>query len=222
MTPHAPRSDAFDADRAKLLAAALQRAPFEGWTPVMLRRAATDAGLSRATLAAAFPKGVADVLRYWSMTADAAMAARLSGEAFAVMKVREKVTFAVWERLEVLAPDKEAARRAAATLALPVFAPLGAELAWATSDAVWRGLNDPSTDFNFYTKRATLLAVWTSTFARWLADDSADAAPTRDFLDRRIENVMQIEKLKARARDSGFDAEGMFGWLARLRYPQSK
>lgn len=220
--PMLDHSDAFDAHRAKLLDAALQRAPFEGWTPVMLRRAAEDAGLPRSTLAAAFPKGVADVLKYWSLTADAAMAARMTGEAFGGKKIREKVSDAVWERLQSLKPHKEAARRAAATLALPVFAPLGAELAWATSDAVWRGLNDASTDFNFYTKRATLLAVWTSTFARWLADDSADEAPTWDFLARRIDNVMQIEKFKARARDKGFDAEGMFGWLARMRYPQGK
>lgn len=219
MRTNRPRTDAFDADRAAILAAALARAPFEGWTPVMLRRAAEDAGRTRATLAAAFPNGVSDILRAWSAAADAAMAAEMTGEAFAAMKVREKVTFAVWTRLQVLKPHKESTRRAAATLALPVFAPLGAELAWGTCDAIWRALGDPSTDFNFYTKRATLFGVWTTTLARWLADDSADEAPTRDFLARRIENVMQIEKVKAQARKIGVDPEGMFGWLARLRYP---
>lgn len=214
-----PRADAFDADRAAILEAALVRAPFEGWTPVMLRRSAADAGRDRSVAAAAFPKGVADALRLWSVTADAAMTAAMTGVDFSVLKIREKVTFGVWERLQVLKPHKEAARRAAATLALPVFAPLGAELAWRTCDAVWRGLNDTSTDFNFYTKRATLVAVWTTTFGRWLADDSGDEAATRDFLARRIDNVMQIEKVKAQARKIGVDPEGMFGWLARLRYP---
>jgi ubiquinone biosynthesis protein COQ9 len=218
----APNSDAFVADRAAILEAALARAPFEGWTPVMLRRAAEDAGRDRAVLAAAFPNGVSDVLRYWSVSADRGLAAKMAGEAFAALKVREKVTFGVWERLQVLRPHKEAARRAAATLALPVFAPLGAELAWKTCDAIWRGLNDASTDFNYYTKRATLMAVWTSTFARWLADESADETPTREFLARRIDNVMQFEKVKAQARKIGVDPEGMFGWLARMRYPQGK
>lgn len=217
-----PRSDAFDAARTALLPAALARAPFEGWTPVMLRRAAADCGLARSTLAAALPNGVADILRYWSIRADAATAEAMTGEALGAKKVREKVTFGVWARLEAVKPHKEAARRAAAALALPVFAPLGAELAWKTSDMIWRALGDASTDFNFYTKRATLLAVWTSTFARWLADEGADEAATRDFLARRIDNVMHIEKLKARLRDNGFDAEGMFGWLAKMRYPQGK
>ncbi|MBY0423167.1 MAG: COQ9 family protein, partial [Parvularculaceae bacterium] len=133
--------------------------------------------------------------------------------------IREKVAFAIRERLSGLRPHKEAARRAAATLALPPFAPTGAKIAWRTCDAIWSGIGDTSTDFNYYSKRATLLAVWTSTFARWLADDSEDEAATRDFLARRIDNVMQIEKVKAQARRIGVDPEGMFGWLARLRYP---
>jgi hypothetical protein len=64
------------------------------------------------------------------------------------------------------------------------------------------------------------MGVWTSTFARWLADD--DDENVQAFLDRRIENVMQVEKLKSRIRDSGFDPEGMLGWLAKRRYPASK
>lgn len=211
--------DPFESARRSILNRALERAPFEGWTPVMLNRAAADAGVSRPELAAAIPGGVADMFRYWSLLCDEAMAARMSGDAFAAMKIREKVTFAISERLSMLRPHKEAARRAAATLALPAFASVGAEIAWKTCDAVWRGLNDTSNDFNYYSKRATLLAVWTSTFARWLADDSADEVATRDFLARRIENVMQIEKIKAEARKIGVDPAGMFGWLAKLRYP---
>ncbi|MEE2691832.1 MAG: COQ9 family protein [Pseudomonadota bacterium] len=214
--------DGFEAVRVKLFAAMLASAPFEGWTPVSLRKAAVNAGVGRAELAAAFPRGVGDILAYWSATADEAMAANMTGAGFAKLKIREKVAFAVRERLALLRPHKEAARRAAGTLALPLFAPLAAKLAWNTADAVWRGLDDRSTDFNFYSKRAILTGVWTSTFARWLADDSADETATKAFLDKRIENVMQIEKMKAKLRDKGFAREGMFGWLAKKRYPASK
>lgn len=212
-------ADGFDPARQAILAAALKRAPFEGWTRPMMARAAGEARIDDAALAAAFPGGVADLLTYWSEESDAAMAVARSSPDYVGKKVREKVASALRARLTALRPHKEAARRAAATLALPVFAPLAASLAWKTADAVWRGLGDKSTDFNFYTKRAILTGVWTSTFARWLADDSADEEPTNRFLDARIGNVMQFEKLKARVRDKGFNPEGMFGWLAKMRYP---
>ena len=104
-------------------------------------------------------------------------------------------------------------------MALPTSGLLGPRLAWATADAIWRGLGDKSTDFNFYSKRGILSGVWTSTFARWLADDSDDEAATKAFLDARIDNVMQIEKVKARVRDLEFDPTKPIEALAKLRYP---
>lgn len=212
--------DGFEPARRRILEAALARAPFEGWTPVLIRRAAAEACVDRASAAAAFPGGVADLLRFWSLTLDEAMVAATAEPSFQSLRTREKVPTVIRSRLAALKPHKEAARRAAATLALPIFAPLGLKLAWSTADAVWRAMGDGSTDFNFYTKRATLMGVWTSTFARWLADD--DDENVQAFLDRRIENVMQVEKLKSRIRDSGFDPEGMLGWLAKRRYPASR
>ena len=59
---------------------------------------------------------------------------------------------------------------------------------------------DVSTDFNFYTKRAILMGVYSATLMRWFTDDSADGSATDAFLAARIENVMQFEKLKAQAK----------------------
>lgn len=215
-------SDAFDDIRARLLPAALAAAAFEGFTAQMMRRAAAEAGVSPAELAAAFPKGARELLEHWSDLADAASAAALEGEGAAGLKIREKVALGVEARMAFLQPHKEAARRAAAFLALPHNAPTGARLLWNAADAIWRAIGDPSTDFNFYSKRAILSGVLSSTLARWFADDSKDEAPTKEFLRARIENVMQFEKLKAKARDTGFDPEGIFGWLAKLRYPPFK
>ena len=217
-----PAEDPFDDVRRQLLSVALALAVFEGFTPLMLRNAAAKAGLAPGSLAAAFPRGPIDLVEFWSAEAERASAEALSDECARSLKIREKVALGVEARLAFLRPDKEAARRAAAYLALPHNAPTAARLVWNAADAIWRALDDPSTDFNFYSKRAILSGVWTSTFARWLADDSSDEAATKAFLAARIENVMQFEKLKAKARDNGFDAEGMFGWLAKLRYPERR
>lgn len=220
--PEGPESAAFAAEGEAILAAMLDRAAFDGWTDGALAAAARDAGQDRAVLAAAFPKGVADALRAWSMAADAAMAAEMAGPAFDGLKIRDKVAFAVRARLAAIKPRKEAARRAAATLALPLYAPLAADLAWRTADAIWRGLGDKSSDFNFYSKRGILTGVWLSTLAHWLGDDSPDGANTNVFLDARIENVMQIEKAKQEMRKMNIDLKKPLEWLARLRYPQGR
>ncbi|MEO1137806.1 MAG: COQ9 family protein, partial [Pseudomonadota bacterium] len=164
-------------------------AAFEGWTQATLARAAREAGVSPAVLAAAFPAGIADVLRAWSAESDRAMGAAMDAPAFKTLKIREKVAAAILSRLDALRPHKEAARRAAATLALPIHGGLGAKLAWETADRIWRGMNDRSTDFNFYSKRMILTGVWLSTFTRWLSDETEDETDTKAFLDARIENV---------------------------------
>lgn len=212
----------FDVVRDAILAEVLKAAAFDGFTPLALERAARAAGRSKADLAAAFPGGTTEMLRWWSHRADAAAAAAAGERREPPLKIREKVAAGIEGRIAFLRPHKEAARRAAAYLALPHNAPEAARLVWATADAIWRAMGDPSTDFNFYSKRAILSGVWSSTFARWLADDSVDEVATKAFLAARIDNVMQFEKFKARVRDSGFDPEGMFGWLAKTRYPDRR
>jgi ubiquinone biosynthesis protein COQ9 len=100
-----------------------------------------------------------------------------------------------------LRPHKEAARRAAAFLTLPPHATMGLKLLYRTVDAIWRAIGDTSTDYNFYTKRAILGAVYSATLLRWFSDSSANERETEDFLRRRIDDVMRFEKFKAHARE---------------------
>ncbi len=209
----------FSAERSQILEKALEIAAFEGFNQGLVEKAAVDAGLDKSVAGAAFPGGVIDLLDLWSAKADEAAAASLAETDAQALKIREKVARGVKARIAFLRPHKEAARRAAAFLALPPYAPDGVRFTWNTADAIWRALGDKSTDYNFYSKRAILSGVLTSTFARWFADDSEGETATDAFLAARIENVMQFEKMKAKVRDSGFDPAGMFGWLARMRYP---
>jgi ubiquinone biosynthesis protein COQ9 len=140
------------------------------------------------------------------------MEAKLAATDLKAMKIRERIAAAVKARLSVLAPHKEAARRAAALLSLPMHAALGAKLVYRTVDAMWRAAGDTSTDFNFYTKRGILAGVYGSTAMRWFNDTGEDEKATDDFLAARIENVMQFEKFKAKAKEAlaGFPAFANF------------
>ena len=84
---------------------------------------------------------------------------------------------------------------------------------------MWRAAGDQSVDYNHYTKRAILGSVYTATLLVFVNDDSEDWAETRAFLARRIENIMQFEKAKARWTSSPTRHFSMARFLGRLRYP---
>lgn len=187
--------------REAILAAALPRVPFEGFTDAVLKQAAAEAKVSRESLQRLFPKGPLDLVEAFSEWADAGMARELARSKLSTLKVRERIPLAIRARLAVLRPHKEAARRAAAFLTLPPHAATGMRLLYRTVDAIWRGLGDTSTDFNFYTKRAILAGVYSTTLMRWFSDTSEDEEITNAFLQRRIDDVMRFEKFKARVRE---------------------
>lgn len=191
-TPETAPSDLF-LDR--LTDAMLALAPESGWTQAALGKAAAKAGLTEGQALLAAPNGVSDVLEAFGKRA-----ARSAGQAvFAAdnLKVREKVRAGVKGWLAALDAHKAAVKRAAVAPANLLTGPKGL---WAAADAIWAALGDKSTDYNWYTKRMTLVAVLGSTLAAWMGTD--DAAETDAFLDRRIENVMQFEKFKAQAKEA--------------------
>jgi ubiquinone biosynthesis protein COQ9 len=188
--------------REAVLAAALPHAAFDGFIDSVLQKAGTEAGVTKPELARLFEGGPVSLIEFYSAWADGEMEKRLAAADLKAMKIHERIATAVKTRLAVLKPQKEAARRAAALLSLPMHAALGAKLLYRTVDAMWRAAGDTSTDFNFYTKRGILAGVYGSTAMRWFNDTSNDEKPTEDFLAARIENVMQFEKFKAKAKDA--------------------
>ncbi len=183
-------------------AKALPHAAFDGFTDKVLHKAGEEAGANKAELARLFEEGPIGLVEFYSTHTDAEMEKRLAAMDLKAMKIRERIATAVKTRLVILKPHKEAARRAAALLSLPMHAALGAKLIYNTVDAMWRAAGDTSTDFNFYTKRGILAAVYGTTTMRWFNDTSEDEKPTEEFLATRIENVMQFEKFKAKAKET--------------------
>jgi ubiquinone biosynthesis protein COQ9 len=209
-------------DRAALLEAAIENAAFDGFTPRAIEEAARGLKITPERAAIAFPGGPKDLLRAWSEKLDDEVRAELEAADLSEMKIRAKVTKGVRLRLEKMAAQKISARRAAAFLALPLNAPMGGELSFRSADAIWRGIGDTSTDFNYYTKRLLLAGVITSTMLYWFSDETDDHADTWAFLDRRIENVMQIEKAKAGLQGVVAKLPNPFSLLGSLRYPSRK
>jgi ubiquinone biosynthesis protein COQ9 len=166
----------------------------------------------------AMPKGQSAMIDLYAQEVDRALAAWFTPQRLKGLKIREKIRALVWRRLEIMGPAREAVRRALAILAMPQNLPLALRTSWRTADLMWRIAGDTSTDFNHYTKRMTLSAVYGSTLLAWLDDQSEGWQETSAFLDRRIDDVMKFEKWKAEWRGSS-DRLSPSRFLGRLRYP---
>ncbi len=204
-----------------LVDAALPHVAFDGWSPAAYSAALADSGIDPDTARSVAPRGALDLAVAFHRMGDAAMVQKLDEMDLSELRFRDRVAQAVRLRLE-LAHDREAVRRGATFFALPQNAPVGAKLIWGTADAIWTALGDKSSDINWYSKRATLSGVYSATVLYWLGDDSPEHRDTWEFLDRRIEDVMRIEKVKAQVRKTPIlkDVASLPDWvLSRIKAP---
>jgi ubiquinone biosynthesis protein COQ9 len=205
--------------RRQLALAVGENAVFDGWTRQAVDSAARQLGIDPIQARLAMPHAQTEMIDLFIQEVDRGLEAYFTPERLSKLKVREKIRALVWRRLVIMGPAREAVRRALAVLALPQNIPLALRISWRTADLMWRIAGDASTDFNHYTKRMTLGAVYASTLLIWLDDKSEGWTETAGFLERRIEDVMRIEKIKAEWRGSSERRLSPSRFLGRLRYP---
>ncbi|MEY4720578.1 MAG: hypothetical protein RIQ46_303 [Pseudomonadota bacterium] len=205
--------------RAALAEDIADAAVFDGWSMAAADTVAAVRGLDPALVRTAFADGAMAMITAWIASVDRRMEAALAPADLAALSIRERIRRLVQFRLDAIAGLEEALRRAMAIMAMPGNVAAAARLGWHSADLMWRLAGDVATDYNHYTKRVTLLGIYTATLAVFADDTSEDKAETRAFLDRRIEGVMRFEKAKAKL----FRADGEHFSLARLagrlRYP---
>jgi ubiquinone biosynthesis protein COQ9 len=189
-----------DPTAAAIVNATLLHVPFDGWSDAALALGAADAGVEPHMVSALFPRGAIDAIALHSRLADAEMVAAFHALPETPQKIHLAIRALILLRLELAQQNKDAVRRALTMLALPAHAKLSAELLYETVDAMWRAAGQTDTGFSFYTRRATLAAVYSATLLAWLADNSGDMAKTVAFLDRRLANVASIPKATAPLR----------------------
>jgi ubiquinone biosynthesis protein COQ9 len=193
-------------------------AAFDGWSADAVATSADAIGADRDIARLAIPAAPVEMIDLWFAHIDREMARRLPPETLATMKIRAKITALVETRLDILAPNREALRRAVAILAMPQNAPRAAKLGWRSADTMWRLAGDTATDYNHYTKRAMLSGIYAATIAVFLNDETEGLSETRAFLARRIENIMQFEKAKAKLAARSDHRFSMSRFIGRLRY----
>lgn len=192
-------ASSLDEVRERLLEAALPHVPFDGWTHVTFRAALGDSGIDPALARVACPRGAIDLAHGFHVRGDRQMVAALAEADLTGLRFRDRVEKAILLRLDA-AGDREVVRRGMTLFSLPQHAAEGSQLVWGTADAIWTALGDTSDDLNWYTKRASLSAVFGATVLYWLGDETPDSSATREFLERRLDGVMRVEGMKSALR----------------------
>ena len=210
-----------DPEVLKLMLAALPNVAFDGWSNSTFVAACREAGISEKKARLFCPRGALDLAIAFHKWGDDQFQTAFTKKKIAQLKVREKIAKAVELRIK-LASDKEAVRRGVILFALPIYVFEGSRLIWDTSDLIWELIGDNSEDYNWYSKRAILSAVYASTVLYWLGDNSEGSEETWHFLDRRIEDVMKFETAKVQLKTNKFTKEfnGLTGkFLKKIKRP---
>lgn len=184
--------------KAQFLQEFVREVPFHGWTDRVFSVVEKKLGLQKNYSIMLFPGGIKEIVTLFEEQLDASMKAQCH-ELFADKKirVRDKIKQAVWLRLV----GSKVNRAAFAALVKFYYNPMNYNVAlknlWKTVDEIWYLAGDEATDFNYYSKRFLLFSIYKATILYYISDNSADSKATEDFLEKRIENVMQINKIKS-------------------------
>ena len=187
-----------DEKKDAIVLAAAPHVAFDGWGEAALAAGAEDAGFDANTAKRLFPEGAVDAIAHFATISDREMIKAMEAADLDAMRVRDRIIFGVRARLEFLGPYREAVRGGLGVLANPLHAGLMAHITHTTVDHIWYMAGDRSADFNYYTKRGLLAAVYGPTVLYWLNDQSENCEDTWDFLARRIDDVLKIPPMKAK------------------------
>lgn len=180
----------------KILSYCLKNCIFDGWTEKLLADACENAGLEPNYHRVIFPFGVVDLIDFYVDETSDYVAKNLKTDG---LRTHEKIREAVKLRLIKHSKDKEIIK-----LCLAVYAkhPLrGMSATYRVVDSMWRICGDTATDWNFYSKRALLAGVYSSTLLYWLNDNSDNNEATWKFLDSRLKNIAELGKAKKKIKE---------------------
>lgn len=189
--------------RDAALRAMLPIAAEGGWTWATIRAGLAAVGEDPALAESHFPTGPAGAVALWSDLADREMEAAAQAENLAARRIPDRIRWLVELRLQAAAPHKRALRRAMSLLSLPWNAGLALRLTACTASAMWHAAGDTSADFSWYTRRASLGAIYAATLAYWLRDDDPDIAEAMAFLDRRLADLARLQRRRRRPGGGG-------------------
>lgn len=185
---------------------ALKHVVFEGWSDQSFRNVYQELKISEQKARKIFPRGGVDLALAFHKRDDEIFLLKFqkSKANQPNQRIRDRIESAINYRLDIAAKNREAVKRSVSLFTTPFYFAEGTRALWSTSDKIWSSIGDESKDINWYSKRLILSSVYSASLVFWLEDGSENFVDTRDFVNRRIRDVMAIERFKSTVRKSSF------------------
>ncbi|GAM22978.1 hypothetical protein SAMD00019534_061530, partial [Acytostelium subglobosum LB1] len=188
--------------RQVVLDRAMQYVPLYGWSEAAIAKACTDLGYAP-TMHGLFENGGYDLAFHFVNRCNKQLKEKLSGDVLATLTQRERVKMVIKVRLSMITPYLNRWAEAMQLLAHPSNLTTSAPSMASLVDEIWHLVDDRSTDFEWYTKRGLLAALYTSSELYMLNDTSPEHKDTWRFVDDRVDDMVSLLKFN---RDIGESA----------------
>lgn len=183
--------------RDRALRAMLPFAAEDGWNWGTLRAGLAATGEDPGLAESHFPGGPVSAVAAWVDLANREMEAAAAAEPMDGLRTPDRIRRVVALRFAAAAPHKRALRRAVSVLALPWNTGTALGTTARTASAIWYAAGDASADFSWYTRRASLGAIYAATLAYWLRDDDPDTGDAMAFFDRCLAGLARLQRRAA-------------------------
>ena len=188
---HHPNPPPYPKIQESILSAALKRVPQHGFTDEALTLGGKDVGYLDVSIQL-FPRRAFDLINYHLMTQRLALKDNVQFPEDAKLGTGRKIKTLAMTRLRGNRDIIHQWQGALGQMSLLGNIPASLKELNALSDEMWYLAGDTTVDFSWYTKRASLAAVYASSELFMTTDTSNDFALTEEFLDRRLEDVRKV------------------------------
>jgi ubiquinone biosynthesis protein COQ9 len=191
-------------NKQKIISKFIELLQFEGWSNNTLEKAAKECGFDSGYLSIIYPGGISEFTNeFITECNDAALKVALDDN-FAKLRTTQKVEEIIYRRIGTyhnVLGSIDNVRKFVGYCGNPVNVPGSLRNIYSFSSDVWYLLGDKSTDFNYYTKRISLSAIYTKCMLYSLSDKSDNLTQTKKYIQKSIDGLMKINKLKQKVND---------------------
>tara|TARA_B100001057_G_scaffold258333_1_gene258465 strand:+ start:28 stop:630 length:603 start_codon:yes stop_codon:yes gene_type:complete len=178
-----------------ILKNSLKNVVFDGWTDEMFEIAVEESNINYLEAKKIFPRKAIDVAIYFHSEDDIKLNC-ISEDEFSNLKVRTKIIELIFKRIMIANQNKEAVKRSLALFSLPFFVIDSKKMIYNTSNTIWNIVEDSNKSFSYYSKRISLMYIYSTSLLYWISDETKDCEDTYSFIERSIEKFLKLEEFK--------------------------
>jgi|TARA_B110000263_G_scaffold249968_1_gene269575 ubiquinone biosynthesis protein COQ9 len=146
-----------------------------------------------------FPNGYESLLTLYLTEINEKMTEKSKSLNLIRLKIHERIKALMTIRLNIMKNEKKLISKTFLYLLLPHNFKIASQNLYKTVDQIWFLAGDNSTDFNFYSKRAILASIYTTTLLHFINNDNIDE--TIDVMNQNLKKVSKIPKIKNQTKN---------------------